>query len=90
MGWSENMAKEFKKRNNPNTGPYIVGKVVSGSPLKISIYDGQVLLQGSQLKRVNPWLMTKDEGITLKPFTAGQEVALIGDQTYIILGVVSS
>lgn len=47
--WDVGLAQMFKDRDNKsNIGPCI-GKVVSEGPLKISILDGQVILQDSQL-----------------------------------------
>lgn len=118
MAWSEQLAAEFKRRNNPRIPQYLIGTVVSAQPLKVSVYDGSVILQGDQLKRVDPWLQCTayrgctpktgatcdwsggkvlqncagcDQGrcIELRPLEVGQEVALVGDQTYILLGVVA-
>ncbi|MEG3040902.1 MAG: DUF2577 domain-containing protein [Clostridium sp.] len=44
MNWSNEIAKEFKERNNINRSGVCVGKVISVNPLKISILDGSVIL----------------------------------------------
>lgn len=49
MTWDIEMAKMFKKRNNPNRIGAIIGKVVRTNPLQISILDGNVILDKRQL-----------------------------------------
>lgn len=56
MAWAEKMAKELKQRNNPTMPTFFTGKVVSASPVIVSAFDGQVMLQGAQLRRVDPWM----------------------------------
>lgn len=42
--FSTEMAKAFKDRNNPERVGVIIGKVLSISPLRISIYNGSAIL----------------------------------------------
>lgn len=90
MAWEHKLAQEFKKRNNSIYPVYLTGKVVSPKrietvpgeytyegPLIITIYDGKVRLQSDQL------IVLQHCGQLYK----GQTVALIGEQTFIVLGV---
>jgi hypothetical protein len=94
MAWEHKLAKELKRRDNPFFQPYLTGKVISptktvinvggeqmvtySGPLIVTIYDGQVRLNEEQL------LVLEHCGMLYK----GQTVALLGDQKYIVLGVV--
>ena len=92
MAWEHKLAAELKKRNNPTFPPYMTGKVISPTrktdpltgivsyegPLIITIYDGQARLAEENL------VVLQHCGQLSK----GQTVALIGDQTFIVLGVV--
>lgn len=90
MAWEHSLAKELKKRNNKFYSPFLTGKVLSpirqvvdeqetfeGS-LAVSIYDGQVTLTEDNL------MVLQHCGQLYK----GQTVALLGEQTFIVLGVV--
>ncbi|WP_244833367.1 DUF2577 family protein [Clostridium sp. BJN0001] len=47
------LANELKKRNNSKPCEPTIGKVISISPLKISIFNGQVLLDGNIIELSN-------------------------------------
>lgn len=48
--WANDLAKEFKKRNNPSVKGAVEGKVIEGFPnLKVSIYDGKGILTKKHL-----------------------------------------
>lgn len=47
--WEYGLAKMLKERNNKSRIGACIGKVVGINPLKVSILDGQVILQESQL-----------------------------------------
>lgn len=49
MGWDVGLASMFKERNNKSLIGPCVGKVVSVDPLKVSILNGDVVLEGDQL-----------------------------------------
>lgn len=57
--WDVELAKMFKERNNKDLIGPCIGKVVAASPLKISILDDQVVLQGGQLY-ITEGLTTKE------------------------------
>lgn len=94
MAWEHKFASELKKRNNPTFRPYLTGNVISpvrnvtnimgeqivtySGPLIITIYDGKVRL------RENNLVVLDHCGMLYK----GQKVALLGDQTFIVLGVI--
>lgn len=94
MAWEHKLAKELKKRDNAFFQPFLTGTVVSpvrnvvieggeevvtyDGPLIITIYDGRARLNESEL------VVLEHCGQLYK----GQTVALIGDQKYIVLGVV--
>lgn len=97
MAWEHKLAKEFKKRNNSVFQPFLTGRVVSpvrvevdpgdeetpptyryDGPLIVTIYDGRARLQEDNLQ------VLQHCGQLYK----GQSVALIGDQTFIVLGVI--
>jgi len=44
MGWDVDLAKEFKKRTNSTPGGPVLGEVIGVNPLKISIFDGKVII----------------------------------------------
>lgn len=46
MGWAEDLAKEFKNRDNKKPFGAILGDVINIEPLKISIFDNKVMLTG--------------------------------------------
>lgn len=91
MAWEHKLAQEFKKRNNSIYPSYLTGDVISpvmqtdpqtgvvsySGPLIITIYDGKVRLEEKNL------VVLQHCGMLHK----GQSVALIGDQTFIVLGV---
>ena len=92
MAWEHKIAQELKKRNNPSFPPYLTGEVLSPvrtedpetqeytyeGPLIISIYDGRARLQADNL------VVLQHCGQLYK----GQTVALLGEQKFIVLGVV--
>lgn len=94
MAWEHKLAKELKRRDNPFFQPFLTGKVTSpvkhvtniggeqiityDGPLIVTIYDGQVRLNEDNL------LVLEHCGMLY----AGQTVALLGDQKFIVLGVV--
>ena len=42
--WANTLAKEFKKRNNQEYFGAIIGVLLSINPLKIGIYDNEIML----------------------------------------------
>lgn len=91
MAWEHLLANEFKKRNKSTFPPYLVGKVISpvkrtdskgrvwyDGPLIVSIYDDRVRLQEQNL------IQLEHVGQLYK----GLQVALLGEQIYMILGVI--
>jgi len=101
MSWEHAIAKEFKKRDNPETDtPWFMGLCLSPvmvtdpetgdvsyvGPLIISCYDGQVMLREDRLKVLASAGRVHD----------GQDVALLGalfggsagSQKILVLGVV--
>ncbi|KEZ85545.1 hypothetical protein IO99_13690 [Clostridium sulfidigenes] len=44
MGWDVDLAKEFKKRTNSTPYGPVIGKVIGVNPLRISIFDGKVII----------------------------------------------
>ena len=48
MSFDVDFANEFKKRNNEKPNGAILGEVISILPLKISIYEGKVILAEEQ------------------------------------------
>ena len=91
MSWEQKLARQFKDRDNPMKAPYTDGEVVSADPLKVSIYDGAVLLEGEALRRLDPFVWNGSQGgaFPLKALEAGQRVLLLGDQVFTILGVLT-
>lgn len=94
MGWEHDLAKQFKKRDNPEFKDYVVGDVISPriefdpetgdidsiqGELMISCYGGQIRYTSSHLQKLSSC------GILYK----GQKVLLLGDQNPIILGVIT-
>lgn len=49
MSYDIELAKMFKERNNKKSIGAIIGKIVGVNPYKISIFDGQIILQQEQL-----------------------------------------
>lgn len=47
--WDVGLAKMFKERDKSNNIGACVGKIVAVSPLRVSILNGQAILQGDQL-----------------------------------------
>ena len=102
MSWEHALAKEFKKRDNPETNtPWFSGECLSPvmevdpdtgdvsyeGPLIISCYDGQVILKADRLKVLASAGQIHD----------GQTVALLGalfggaagSQKILVLGVMT-
>ena len=92
MAWEHKLAQELKKRNNPTFPVYMTGDVISPvrvvdpetgavsyvGPLIIAIYDGQVRLEEKNL------VVLQHVGMLHE----GHRVALLGEQKFIVLGVV--
>ena len=92
MAWEHKLAQELKKRNNPTFPPYMTGSVISPvmktdpltglvtyeGPLLVTIYDGKVRLKEDNLVVLQHCGMLHN----------GQTVALLGEQRFIVLGVV--
>lgn len=91
MSWEHILARQLKDRDNPTVPRYLEGEVVSATPLKIAIYDGSALLEGEALRRVDPLVWAGQEGspFPLKPLEVGQKVLLLGEQSFVILGVLA-
>lgn len=53
MSWEIDIAKEFKNRDNISPDEPTIGKVISISPVVISIYSGQVLLNENLIELSN-------------------------------------
>lgn len=49
MSYDIELARMFKERNNKKSIGAIIGKIVGVNPYKISIFDGQIILQQEQL-----------------------------------------
>lgn len=102
MGWEHKIAKEFKKRDNPQNYAWFVGNVLSPiettdeegnvtyeGPTIVSCFEGQVMLKRDRLKQI-----PAADGT---PYHQGQRVALAGHpfssepgaQKILILGVVT-
>ena len=82
MGWEHKIAKEFKKRDNPQTYAWFSGTVLS--PKKIVMPDGSVYFQGPtiiscfdgqvMLKKDRLYKLEESEQVSLP-----QKVALLGN-----------
>lgn len=48
MSYDIELARMLKERNNKKSIGAIVGKVVNANPIKISVFDGQILLDKEQ------------------------------------------
>lgn len=83
MAWEHDIAREFKKRNNPQNYAYFTGEVLSPvavrlpngtviyqGPTIISCFDGAIMLREDRLLQV-----PKGDGT---PYCAGETVALLG------------
>ena len=68
MGWEHQIAKEFKKRDNPQNYAYITCDVLS--PLPKRLPDGTIMLRSDRLLQI-----PKADGT---PYCAGETVALLG------------
>lgn len=49
MSWVSDIADEFSRRNNKESIGAFKGDVINISPLKISAFDGQVVLESSKV-----------------------------------------
>jgi hypothetical protein len=61
--WANTLAKEFKARNNKEYFGTLAGTVLSVNPIKIGIYDNQIMLDSSNIfvaKTIND-LITNSE-----------------------------
>lgn len=84
MAWAHDIAREFKKRDNPQNFAYFTGDVLS--PVAVRMPDGTITYEG-------PTIISCFEGaITLRkdrllqipkadgtPYCAGETVALLGN-----------
>ena len=59
--WAYQMAQQLKSRNNPKPIGPCIGVVVSTSPVKISLQDGQFMLEGEQVYVCNQILERKSK-----------------------------
>ena len=82
MGWEHQIAKEFKKRDNPQNYAYFTGDVLSPVPKRlpdgtiiyegptiISCFEGAIMLRSDRLLQI-----PKADGT---PYCAGETVALL-------------
>lgn len=69
MSWENDLAKEFKNRNNKKLIGPIVGKLVSVDPVLISIFDGDIMLGSNNL-----YLSDGSSGLS---YETGAELLLI-------------
>lgn len=51
ISWQEELAKKLKGIGNKKTSSSIIGEVLSASPLKVSIYGGEVILNEKMIYR---------------------------------------
>ena len=78
--WDVGLAKMFKDRDKPiNIGP-CVGKIVGVGPLKISILNGQVILQSDQLY-ITRSLLNKEYKLDVNGGSVSGSVSPSGDLT---------
>lgn len=76
--WDVGLAKMFKERDKSNNIGACVGKVVDVSPLKISILNGQAILQGNQLY-ITGSLLNKEYAIDISGGSVLGNVTPSGD-----------
>lgn len=79
------LAKLFKERDNKKDYVNIIGQVVSISPLKISVFDGAVLLDKDDLFIAN----TINNEMSIKEFKANTMTATIDGNSKTLSNVVA-
>lgn len=94
MGWEHELAKQFKKRDNPQFKDYVIGDVISPvvefdpetgdiesirGELMVSCYGGQIRYTSDHLQKLSSC------GILYR----GQKVLLLGENNPIVLGVIT-
>ena len=94
MAWEHDMARHFKARDNKPYMVYFTGKVQSPKkvadqyigPLKVSAFDGQVILEADRLKTLaHLYRVYYPQEIALLGNPFGGEA---GSQSILILGVI--
>lgn len=103
MSWDKDLAKEFKKRNNPGRPFWFTGIVQNNENLTVSAFDGRVILQSDRLQTVvrKKKIPIPDSDFftyETEPFVCelGDRVALVGDpfsgaagsQKILVVGVI--
>ena len=66
MAWEHKMAEEFKKRNNKEGPVWMIGTILSTSPMTVSVLGGQVILEHPKT-------------LNFPPYEPGQRVAIVGN-----------
>ena len=94
MAWEHQVARAFRARDNKPRQPWVLGQVLSPKkvpskedprgyeligPLIISAYNGNVILRSDMLKVL----------ASVGELYAPMEVALTGDQHFVVLGVLA-
>lgn len=75
MAWEHKMAEEFKKRNNKEGPVWMIGTILSTSPMTVSVLGGQVILKHPEtLNYIPPPVCPY-----FQPYTVGETVAVVGN-----------
>jgi len=93
MSWDVDLAKELKKgRNLPQYGA-VIGKVISVSPLQVSIYGGRVMVTSTNGRTAVPMYkvtcLHEEDHQLETDLSAGDEVVCLpaeGGQFFFIMG----
>lgn len=75
MSWVSDIADEFSSRNNKESIGAFKGDVISVSPLKISAFDGQVVMDSSKVFLCQS-LVDHTQRVTLKNDVGSESVEL--------------
>lgn len=75
MAWEHKMAEEFKKRNNKEGPVWMIGTILSTSPMTVSVLGGQVILEHPKTLNYIP----PPPCPYFPPYEPGQRVAIVGN-----------
>lgn len=75
MGWDLTLAKKLKRQARSRSSGSFTGTVTQASPLIVSAYDGEIMLQGTRL-RVSD---------TIGSLQVGDTVCVVGTGPYTVV-----
>lgn len=75
MSWEHKLAKELKKRDNQDGPVWMIGTILSTSPMTVSVLGGRIILRHPTSLNYIPAPVCP----YFQPYTVGEKVAVVGN-----------